>query len=138
MAYFVLYFFAVILGIADDFEGFFDISLILFIGIHVIDTQDLILIFADIRNDLAGQDLFLSLGLLFLLVFIDDNVIENIPLVPFPVKLFLDQLYYSFLLSLDSSLFLSKSIQFGLLFCYLFPKGAEVADARIGILIPDV
>ena len=61
MAYFVLYFFAVIIGIADDFEGFFDISLILFIGIHVIDTQDLILIFADIRNDLAGQYLFLSL-----------------------------------------------------------------------------
>lgn len=63
-------------------------------------------------------------------------MIEYVSFVPFPVKLFLNQLHNLFLLGFDPRLLFSKPIQFRLFFSYFLAIGIHISKSRIWIFVP--
>jgi hypothetical protein len=66
------------------------------------------------------------------------DVVADIAFAPLPVELFLDELDYAFLFGLDPGLFFAETVQFGLTVGDLLAETVGVADAGVGVSVPDV
>jgi len=64
--------------------------------------------------------------------------VEDVPSMPLSIKLFFNQLYDFFLLTLYSSLLLSESIEFGLPFSNFLSVRIHVSHSCERILVPNI
>lgn len=108
-----------------------------------LDLQNNFLGFLSFLDFLAldgGELIELQGKISFLISVVSDGCIEieDISLMPFSVKLLLDQLDYLLLFCFDSSLFLPESIELGLLLCYFLAIGVHVLEATVWIFVPNV
>lgn len=87
-----------------------------------------------------GEFIELQSKISFLVSVVSDGCIkiEDISLMPFSVKLLLDQLDNFLLFCFDSSLLLPESIELRLLLCYFLAISVHVLKATVWIFIPNV
>jgi hypothetical protein len=66
------------------------------------------------------------------------NIGADVTFAPLSVKLLLNQLYYSLLLSLNTSLLFAETIELRLSICNLLTKTIGIVNSSEGISIPNI